>query len=226
MMKMKLHIFWLLGVLLLLAACGDDDDYYYPSVKLEFVTVESGADGKIQTLIPDKGEALPVSKDRTASIIGVNTHRRVLCNYEELSEGKEMSAEIYSLQALLTLEPKPADDPAYKDGLVHDPVEVVSIWLGRNYLNMILNLKVDTGKGHVFGMVQDAFDNNIVNLTLYHNANGDGEVYNRRAYVTVPLSQYRNEADSGNPIKINFEYYTYGKDTPEKYSFEYTPNAN
>ena len=226
MMKMKLHIFWLLGVFFLLTACGNDDDYYYPSVKLEFVTVESGTDGKIQTLIPDRGEALPVSKDRTGSTIGANTSKRVLSNYEVFSEGKGMSAEIYSLQALLTLVPKPADDPAYKDGLVHDPVEVVSIWLGKDYLNMILNLKVDTGKGHTFGMVQDSFAGGIVDLTLYHNANGDGEVYNRRAYITVPLSQYKDKANPGNPIKINFEYYTYGKDTPEKYSFEYTSGAN
>ena len=36
-----------------MTACGDDD-YYYPSVKLEFVTVEAGEDGRIQTLIPDR----------------------------------------------------------------------------------------------------------------------------------------------------------------------------
>ena len=226
MLKMKLHIFWLLGAFFLLTACGDDDDYHYPSVKLEFVTVESGSDGKIQRLIPDEGEALPVSKDRTASTIGANTSRRVLSNYEVLSEGKGMSAEIYSLQAVLALIPKPADDPIYKDGLVHDPVEVVSIWLGKDYLNMILNLKVNTGKGHVFGMVQDAFADGVVDMTLYHNANGDGEVYNRRAYISVPLSQYKDEANPANLIKINFDYYTYGKDTPERYSFEYMPSAN
>lgn len=224
MMKMKLHICWLLGMLFLLTACGDDDnDYYYPSVKLEFATVESGADGKIQTLITDKGDALPVAKDRTGSTIGVNTSRRVLSNYEVLSEGKGMSAEIYSMQALLVLDPKPADDPAYKDGLVHNPVEVVSIWLGKDYLNMILNLKVKTGKGHVLGMVEDSFANGTLDLTLYHNANGDEEVYNRRAYISVPLSKYESETNPGNSIKINFEYYTYGKDTPEKYSLEYTP---
>ena len=50
----------------LMTACGDDD-YYYPSVKLEFVTVEAGEDGRIQTLIPDKGEVLTVAEDRTGS---------------------------------------------------------------------------------------------------------------------------------------------------------------
>ena len=55
MNKVKLHTLWLLGMLFLMTACGDDDDYYYPSVKLEFVTVKAGADGLIQSLLPDKG---------------------------------------------------------------------------------------------------------------------------------------------------------------------------
>lgn len=60
MNKVKLHTLWLLGMLFLMTACGDDDDYYYPSVKLEFVTVKAGADGLIQSLLPDKGELLTV----------------------------------------------------------------------------------------------------------------------------------------------------------------------
>ena len=70
-----------------MTACGDDD-YYYPSVKLEFVTVEAGEDGRIQTLIPDKGEALPVAEDRTGSTIAANTSRRVMSNYESASGWK------------------------------------------------------------------------------------------------------------------------------------------
>ena len=121
-------------------------------MKLEFVTVEAGEDGRIQTLIPDKGEVLTVSEDRTGSTISPNTSRRVMSNYEVLSG--ENTATIYSLQSLITPVPKPEDDPVYKDGIKLDPVEMVSIWLGRDYLNMILNLKISTGKGHVFGIVE------------------------------------------------------------------------
>ena len=84
MKRRKLHVIWLWGLLFLMTACGDDD-YYYPSVKLEFVTVEAGEDGRIQTLIPDKGEVLTVSEDRTGSTISPNTSRRVMSNYEVLS---------------------------------------------------------------------------------------------------------------------------------------------
>ena len=184
----KLYMIWLWGLLLLMAACGDDD-YYYPSVKMEFVTIEAGDDGRIRTLIPDKGDILSVSQDLTGSTISPNTSRRVMSNYETMEEG----AKIYSLQSLLTPTPKPKDDPAFKDKEGKDPVEVVSIWLGRDYLNMILNLKVSTGKGHTFGIIEDKSEletTRSVDMLLYHDADSDEEYYNRRAYISVPLKQY------------------------------------
>lgn len=231
MRKRKLHRVWLLGLLFLMIACGDDD-YYYPSVQLEFVTVLAGEDGSIQTLIPDKGASLPVLEDRTGSAISPNTSRRVMSNYEVLTGG----VRIYSLQSLITPDPKPEDDPVYKDGIKTDPVEMVSIWLGRNYLNMILNLKVSTGKGHVFGIVEDTSEletKGIVNMLLYHDANSDAEYYNRRAYISVPLEKYVNAADPDRVIKIKFKYYKYGEDgtgeESDKYcnpGFDYIPELN
>ena len=51
---------WLLPLLAcLLAGCGDDD-YHYPSVKLEFLTAFSGADGYLRSVVTDEGETLPV----------------------------------------------------------------------------------------------------------------------------------------------------------------------
>ncbi len=45
---------WLLPLLAcLLAGCGDDD-YHYPSVKLEFLTAFSGADGYLRSVVTDE----------------------------------------------------------------------------------------------------------------------------------------------------------------------------
>lgn len=228
MKRIKLHRIWLWGILLLMAACGDDD-YYYPPVKLEFVTVEAGEDGHIQTLIPDKGWALPVSQDRSGSTIASHTSRRLMSNYETVSENGVSKAVIYSLQALITPPPLLEDDPAYEGGLKYDPVEMVSIWMGRNYLNMILNLKVNTGKGHVFGIVEDVSqleEESIVHLTLYHNANADAEFYNRRAYISVPLEKYSEEKRPEREIKIKFTYHAYDQPEPKSYELEYVPYTN
>lgn len=223
MRRRKLHSIWLWGLLVLMTACGEDD-YYYPSVKLEYVTIEAGEDGRIQTLLPDKGASLPVLEDRTGSSISPNTSRRVMSNYEVVSGG----VKIYSLQSLITPVPKPVDDPVYKDGVKTDPVEVVSIWLGRDYLNMILNLKVSTGKGHTFGIVEDTSEletKGIVDMLLYHDANSDEEYYNRRAYISVPLSQY---IDTENPEQIKIKFNTCKKDgsVDKYYEFDYIPELN
>ena len=147
MKRRKLHVVWLWGLLFLMTACGDDD-YYYPSVKLEFVTVEAGEDGRIQTLIPDKGEVLTVSEDRTGSTISPNTSRRVMSNYEVLSG--ENTATIYSLQSLITPVPKPEDDPIYKDGIKLDPVEMASIWLGMGLSEYDFESQGQYGQGTCF----------------------------------------------------------------------------
>ena len=136
-------------------------------------------------------------------------------------------------------EPKEATDPAFEGGLKYDPVNVTSIWMGRNYLNMILNVKIDinSGKQHVFGMVEESVesegDEKVVTLSLFHNANGDEEIYNRRAYVSVPLTKYVDEENPHQTIRIKFKYHT--TDTSgtvvesEKYcnpGFEYIPDEN
>lgn len=225
MKKMRFHIVLLFGLLLLAVACGEDE-YDYPSVKLEFVTVQAGEDGRLQTLVPDQGEPLSVSKDRTHSTITPNTSRRVLSNYEVIpSQGGASTAEIYSLQALIVLEPKLETDPAFEGGMKTDPVDVISIWMGRDYLNMILNIKVKGDKQHVFGMVEEGIEvvggEKVVTLSLYHDANGDEEYYNRRAYISVPLAEKYAKEGSDRPIRIRFKYHTYNKKGENVESVEY-----
>ena len=233
MKRNKLHSIWLMGLLLLVAACGDDE-YYYPSVKLEFVTVKSGTDGKLQTLLPDKGDEMLVSKDRTNSTMSPNDSKRVLANYEVFSSNGISSATIYSLQSLITLTPK------LKGELTKtDPVDVVSIWMGRDYLNMILSLKVKGDAKHVFdllGEIQEESENGeqVVVLSLYHDAQGDAQYYNRRAYISVPLTKLVGKPDQ--IVRIKFKYYTSDKDgnmiesdkycNPDFEGFEYIPSSN
>lgn len=213
MKRFCLYVTLLLGLLSLIASCSEDE-YEYPSVRLEFVTVKAGADGRIQSLVPDKGTQLQVLEDRTKSSIAPNASRRVMSNYEVVSTDGVSAARIYSLQNIVTPEPKLADDPAFAGGLKTDPVGMTSIWMGRDYLNMILDIKVQGGKTHVFGIVEEGIEETdterIVTLTLFHNANEDKEYYNRRAYISVPLTKYAIEG-SDKAIQIQFKCYTYGK---------------
>ena len=45
-LQFPVSLCWFLPVLVfMLVSCGDDDDYHYPSVKLDFLTAQAGADG-------------------------------------------------------------------------------------------------------------------------------------------------------------------------------------
>lgn len=236
MKGLKLPVIFCWMLLLTVTACGDDE-YHYPSVQLEFVTVESRADGTLQRLIPDKGEPLPVSKDRTNSTIAANASRRVLSNYEKVSSGGVSSAVIYAVQSLVTPEPKSREEEPYKDGVVTDPVDVTSIWASGGYLNLILNLKVKGDVQHIFGMVEEeviekSATEKEVTMLLYHNANGDLEWYNRRGYISVPLSKYVVAGET-EKVTVRFKYYTYDKTgtkvEEDKYmepGFEYLVSGN
>ena len=93
---------WLLPLLAcLLAGCGDDD-YHYPSVKLEFLTAFSGADGYLRSVVTDEGETLPVVEDKTKTNIEANASVRVISNYaSEVTADGTAGAVLYALSGVL-----------------------------------------------------------------------------------------------------------------------------
>ncbi len=98
---------WLLPLLAcLLAGCGDDD-YHYPSVKLEFLTAFSGADGYLRSVVTDEGETLPVVEDKTKTNIEANALVRVISNYaSEVTADGTAGAVLYALSGVLSVAPK------------------------------------------------------------------------------------------------------------------------
>ena len=63
-LQFPVSLCWFLPVLVfMLVSCGDDDDYHYPSVKLDFLTAQAGADGSLQSVLTDEGETLAIVED-------------------------------------------------------------------------------------------------------------------------------------------------------------------
>lgn len=212
---------WLLPLLLcLLTACGDDNDYHYPSVKLEFLTAFSGADGSLQSVLTDEGETLPVLEDKTGTRIKADTLVRIISNYaREATADGAFGARLYALGNVFSVLPKAAD--RFEEGIKQDPVEVSSIWMGRDYLNMLLDIREDgEHKLHFVEeqVVSDAAGHCDVSLTLYHEAAEKVASYSRRAYASVPLRQYA--AEGVKKVSLHFSVYTYAGEV-RTYDFEY-----
>ena len=214
-----------LGVLLLMmvVSCGDDD-YHYPSVKLEFLTALSGENGVLQSVLTDEGERLDVAVDGTGLSFEENTATRIVTNYEWItttsgSKGVRLYAGIFPVSPT----PRPADEG--KEGICTDAAEVTSIWMGLDYLNILLAIKAQN-QSHAFHFIEDQVltdtetGNREVYLTLYHDAGDDLQAYTHRVYLSVPLQKYLLDLKGGE-LTVHFSLHTYDG-TVKTYDMDYT----
>lgn len=192
----------------LLAACGDD--YYYPSVRQDFLTAFSGADGRLETVLTDEGETFRVVEDVSGMRVGADAAIRIVANYETLTtDDKVAGVKLYALLQAISPVPLAADE--FEEGVKTEPSEVQSIWLGHDYLNIILKVK-QQGK-HLFHFVEDevsvdeASGRAKVRLTLFHDVTSATQDYSKRAYLSVPLRQYMIDGVQG--VDVFFSVYTY-----------------
>ncbi len=220
--QFPVHLLWLLPVLVfLVASCKEDDDYHYPPVKLEFLTAQSGTDGSLKSILTDEGETLPVLADESNTYIKADSSVRIVSNYSrEVTAGGTSGVKLYALLKAISPLPQAADK--FEDGVKHDPVDVVSIWMGVDYLNMILGIKAQN-VGHSFHFVEDEVDTDeetgirSVHLSLYHDDGNDVQAYTKRAYISVPLQQYAEEGIE--QVIVYFTVQTYSGES-KTYEFE------
>lgn len=224
-MRQKLLHSILVLLFLILSSCDDDGGSIYPAVRLDFLTAQSGSDGHLQTLIADSGDCLGVVEDRTQTQIVANSTARVVSNYELLSSEKgKREVRIYGL--INTVSPVPQPASAFKDGVKRDPADLLSIWMGRDYLNLTLSILSQSGK-HLFHFIEESdgweAGRRVVRLSLYHDAGDDVQAYSKRAYLSVPLRKYAGNSNEG--ALIYFSFYAYDGELMTD-SLNYVPSDN
>ncbi len=208
-----------LFVLCLCYGCSKEEEYYYPSVKLEFLTATTNPKGIIDQVLTDSGKAYHVQNDGSNLKLPADTLLRIVTNYEEVEGGVKLYG------AAVPISNIPIPKAEFNEEMVHDPASIQSIWMGRDYLNMILQVKAQNKK-HTFRFIEESVtideETNELNLLigLYHNNNEDLEAYTQRAYASVPLKQYAEKGYS--KINIRFTLNTNEGET-SNYDFEYIP---
>lgn len=216
----KIHIIGLLALFLFMAGCSHDGNRY-PSVQLEYVTALTNAAGKVAQFTTDKGRMYKVTGDQTATAYNATQTVRIVANYELQVEGNDTTAYIYASTAAVAAVPQTADK--FKNGVKTDPSSVISVWMGRNYLNIVLGI-LSQSKQHDLSFVQQSVTigsdgRRRITILLYHNNNGDVQAYTKRAYLSIPLSQYAGDDKKGAIIS-----FTLNTDSGLKtYSFDYSP---
>ena len=139
------YFWWLLPVLMSLLTACSEDEYHYPSVKLEYLTAFSGPNGNLQSVLTDDGQSYPVLEDASKTYIDGNSSIRIVSNYS-VGNANDGSNGVKIYAALKTVSPLPMPADKFKDGVKKDPADILSIWMGLNYLNITLEVKAQDGK--------------------------------------------------------------------------------
>ena len=213
---MKKCIFLLM--LAMLTACSKEE-YHYPSVKLAYLTGYSDSNGALQSVQTDEGAILPVMQDGTGLSLTPDSLIRMVTNYEMTEKG----AIVYAALAAIAPVPLPAEQ--FTDGIHTDAADVLAIWMGWNYLNVILNVKAQNAQ-HRLHFIEDRIDDNgnrtDVYLRLFHDDGDDVQAYTKRAYLSIPLLPYART--DGGTTSIHFSLNAYDG-TTKTYDFDYTPQS-
>ena len=163
-------------------SCKEEDEV--ETMLSGFMTGYTDSDGYISVLNDDMGHQYMVS-DETEKFTPDTLLRMVVAI--ELVENN--SARI--LQKVFPIAYKAPEDSVINDSLrVKDPVQIESIYIGGGFLNLNLGVKVQKeGTKHKIGYTHLDTPGKL-SFTIYHNAYGDGQVYTKHAYLSIPLAGY------------------------------------
>lgn len=219
----KPFYYWLSFVICMLMCACSGEGYHYPSVKLEFLTAYSDAEGSLKYVVTDEGGEYPIESGVSDWHITPDSLIRIIGNYELLQTDGMEGVRLYSASAVVSSLPLPVWH--FEEGVKTDPADVLGIWMGRDYLNMMLEVK-GQDRQHKFLFVEEEWTIDAgshrasVSLVLYHDNGGDLPAYTKRAYCSVPLRHYA--VDGVETVTVHFGVHTYSGDV-KMYEFEYKP---
>lgn len=167
----------------LLAACKDDREEI-ETMFSGFMTGQTNAQGYLSVLKDDFGKLYTVNGK--SDKLRPDTIYRLVASIT-LYEDNKASV----IQAVPTISYIAPPDSIIPDSMrVKDPIMIESIYIGGGYMNVSIGIKVkkENTQHSLFYTCLDNTDK--LKFTFYHNAYGDGDVYTKHAYVSIPLYGY------------------------------------
>lgn len=193
-----------------MTACSNDSDYHYPSVKLEFLTATSDKDGKLTSILSDEGTSYTIAQDATGNTTHADTTLRIVANYEPLSATLP-EAKLYAWTHVTS--PLPLQAGRFEQGVETSPVNIVSVWKGLNYVNMILTVREQSGQ-HRFHFAEEQVLTDLnastrrIYITLYHHIEQTQQDYDKRVYLSMPTAQYLSPDIAHTELYLTIHTYT------------------
>ncbi|MCE5179803.1 MAG: NigD-like protein [Porphyromonadaceae bacterium] len=196
----KILLFWIVFLLLSAAGCEEEpqrlDDYF-----VDFATVKkSGNNYRFQ--LDNQRLLIPRETDYSGQ-----EGQRVVLNYVHL---KGDTVKMYAVRNILT---GAVQSEGFPGKLVRDPVKIQSIWVGGDYLNMIIEAEYHS-KPHKVALLRD-ITSPTVDLFFSHSREDDPPGYPQIMYASFLLSSLRIE----KPSPISFRLFIQTYDGPREIPF-------
>lgn len=163
-----------------------DDKQSFPSIKTDFLVVETNSSGMLSKVRLDDG----LSYDVTAQEIkfGVpDTLLRCVASYALT----EQNIQLYSISHIFSSNPVPLEkfleDGRYtEENLPRDPVNVISMWRSGGYINMQLGVLTTSVASHLYAFCKDGEGRYSL---LHQRPANDMESYTQAVFLSMPVPE-------------------------------------
>ena len=113
--------------------------------------------------------------------------------------------------------------PAQQDSIGNDEIEIKSIWVGSDYLNVEF-VYLGYNKNHYINLVADdakTYTDNKTHLEFRHNANGDYPSSSKWGMASFDLRSLKANHNSNDSVKLVIHTKEYGTTTDKTYALTY-----
>ena len=181
----------LLATLILSACSKDEDNGTYPRLRTEYFDVLIDADTVVQGITLDNGRYYPLNEGNTIKSQVADTIIRCIGQIEIASDST--FATIYSVTQAQCF--APSEPNTYKPYIFYkNPVDVISAYKARHYINIIISSKIGGVKSHVYDIIKDSIttshltNKKTMHMTFFHyKAEDELEGYSQHLYMSVPM---------------------------------------
>lgn len=192
-----LFVFALVPVLF--TACFKDDGYSLDKYWVSIATVEN-PDVKNTFFIRLDNNTLLWTAASNFQNYRPSDGQRIVANYSILWDKRSTGLYDYDVKLNDVYEVLTKGifkiTPETEDSIGNDPIHVVDMWIGRNFLNVEFVYQ-GFDKVHFINLVHDStkvYDDGKTHLEFRHNANNDPQVFNRWGLVSFDISSLQSVA--------------------------------
>lgn len=187
---MKWRYIAYLSVVFLIAFACEKDDERIDDFLVEFATVVKPAE-RITFQLDNNKTLIPKELKDYSGKDG----QRVVLNYTPL---RGDTVKVNSVSDIFT---GTVQESNAVNTLIKDPVKIQSVWVGGNYLNLILEIEYFE-KTHVIGLFRNT-QSPSVDLHFAHSKDGDPPGYSKKLYASFSLSAIKSADGSPTPFRFH-----------------------